>query len=458
MTEISTQTFLPEQAQVDGFVRQIFDQLDAAEIEYCLLRGYDELFEPKGYLEIDLLVNPAHLNRIAETTRKLGFVELPSWGHTPHFFFTAFDAKRGNWVKLDVVTELRYGKPIRRFRIPLAKQCLRERELQDVYRLSVENEFVTLLMHCLLDKGRIREAHRGRLAEICQNATETFERRVGKAIQNYFAPLLDWTRIEFAIKDGDWKLLEQKAGDLSRRFAKRDPQSFLRALSTRLFRNMRPLFFAFRRRGHSLALLAPDGAGKSTLARALVGDRILKGRLIYMGTNVKATNVGLPTSEWLHQRRKAIRGKGGALNPFHLAVKAGNFVNNLLESWLRSLTAHYHLLRGRFVIFDRFVYDSWVAKKPKNFIKRIRRLLFEAGLPTPDLVVFLDAPGELLFKRKGEHSPEWLEQQRQSYLALQERIPQMRIVNATNSTETVRNEVIDLIWKTYGNNLNTEGD
>ena len=103
VTEISTQTLPPRNAQVDGFVRQTFDQLDAAGIEYCLLRGYDELFEPTGYLEIDLLVNPEHLNRMTETTKELGFVQIPSWGDAPHYFFVAFNTERGNWIKLDAV-------------------------------------------------------------------------------------------------------------------------------------------------------------------------------------------------------------------------------------------------------------------------------------------------------------------------------------------------------------------
>ncbi|MCG8608103.1 hypothetical protein MJD09_24345, partial [bacterium] len=162
--------------------------------------------------------------------------------------------------------------------------------------------------------------------------------------------------------------------------------------------------------------------------------------------------IGLPTTPWLHKQRKAIRGHSGGFNPLHLALKAANFVNNLIEQWLRSITANYHILRGRFVIFDRFVYDSWVNKKTKTLLKKIRRLLFEAWLPEPDLVIFLDAPGKLLFERKGEHSPEWLEEQRQSYHKLKDRIPQMHIVNAANDAEKVRRDVIELIWSYKSSN------
>ncbi|MEK7730204.1 MAG: hypothetical protein AAB354_17480, partial [candidate division KSB1 bacterium] len=69
--------------------------------------------------------------------------------------------------------------------------------------------------------------------------------------------------------------------------------------------------------------------------------------------------------------------------------------------------------------------------------------------PAQELLHLLDAPGELLFRRKGEHSPEWLEQQRQAYLALQKQVPQMRAVDAMMSAEEVRRAVVALIWEKY---------
>jgi thymidylate kinase len=65
------------------------------------------------------------------------------------------------------------------------------------------------------------------------------------------------------------------------------------------------------------------------------------------------------------------------------------------------------------------------------------------------LVLLLDAPGELLFARKGEHSSDFLEQQRQAYHGLREKIPQMVIVDATRDAERVRRDVTSCIWRGY---------
>jgi thymidylate kinase len=61
-------------------------------------------------------------------------------------------------------------------------------------------------------------------------------------------------------------------------------------------------------------------------------------------------------------------------------------------------------------------------------------------------VILLDAPGQLLYDRKHEHTPEWLESQRRAYLALKDHLPQMRVIDAANQAEEVKREVTSLIW------------
>jgi thymidylate kinase len=113
---------------------------------------------------------------------------------------------------------------------------------------------------------------------------------------------------------------------------------------------------------------------------------------------------------------------------------------------MRCLVVRYHYYCGRVVILDRHIYDSWIAKAPSTFGKRLRKRIFEAGCPVPDLVVLLDAPGEMLLKRKGEHTAEWLESQRLAYLALKHRLPQMVVVDATQTLEQVQNQVAGLVF------------
>jgi thymidylate kinase len=200
----------------------------------------------------------------------------------------------------------------------------------------------------------------------------------------------------------------------------------------------------------SVALLAPDGAGKSTLASELTLDAYLQAQLIYMGTNIAASTVGLPSTRWLHQRLKSLNGTTRRMSPNRILLKGLNFSNRLVEQWYRAGVAIYHLLRGRLVVFDRYIYDSWLSKRPTTPWKRLRKRLFETICPEPDLVILLDAPGQLLYERKREHTPEWLERQRLAYLGLKDWVPQMVVVDATRQAEEVKREVTALIWNHRG--------
>jgi len=432
-------------------LEKIFDAFAAAAIAYCLLRDFENPADAVEKCEIDLLVDPDHLPSLERILGSHGFVSLPAWGHAPHSFYVAFDRRFGVWIKFDVVTDLRYGKPIRRFGIDLLKECLRDRRPIDLgHALSLENEFMTLFLHCLLDKADFREKHRERLSELRAKAAAhaSIDQRINKLVESCLSPVLNWKQIADAIELDQWRSLLNVRPELIRRFFWRAPlKNFWRNIFARTVLGLRPLLFALFRRGFTVALLASDGAGKSTLAQSLTCDLYLSARLIYMGANIKAKGLFLPTTEWLHARIK----KSEARRAKHSLkiLKTVAFINRIVEQWYRSLAAAYHVSRGRFVVYDRYVYDSWLVSRPRSIRKRIRRWLLESACPSPDLVVLLDAPGEMLFKRKGEHSPEWLEQQRQGYLNLLPAVPNMVVVDAQQDAEEVRREVTALMWSRY---------
>lgn len=439
----------PAASALFDFLSAIFTALDQAEINYALLRGYEELASAHDHLEVDLLVAPNELPRLAATLTRRGFIEQPNWGHAPHHFFLGFDRSSGSWLKFDVVCELLYGAPVRALRVDLTKECLQHRQRRDpVYVLAPEHEFVTLLLHCLLDKKNFREARRERLLELFEvlQREPHANRRCQALFDKQLAPALAWNEMQQLLAREDWPGLLKKQRAVSQRLQQGQSAFVLwRKLKCHALRRLRPLLFALRARGLFIALLAPDGAGKSTLAQALKKDFGVKAQLIYMGTNMAALNVSLPTTKWLHRVLK----KSRAPKALKLALRPVNYLNRICDLWYRIAYAQVQRLRGKFVVFDRYVYDSWIAKPANTWTKRLRRKFLQAGWPTPDLVLLLDAPGELLFRRKGEHSPEWLEQQRQAYLALQSQLPQMRALDAMMSAEEVRRAALALIWEKF---------
>ena len=432
---------------MDHFLAETFEALNAEGILYIVLRPGESPHSGKNLREIDLLVPPDQIKEFAKLLEQQGFAALPSWGRAPHRFFIAYHQASGAWIEFDVVTDLWYGRPLPYLRLPLGRRCWTDRQAREgTYVPAAEDEFVTLLLNCLVDKGNFKARHKRRLWELRHelNPDSAATGRNERLSEYMVACGLSWHRVALAIDQQDWPGLLRQGIEAKRRLFWSAPMANTRRwVSNWLLRRMLPFLRVAFHPGLSVALLGPDGAGKTSLAQSLARDLQLRARPMYMGANFGANPTGLPFLRWvkkLGQPRHRL---------FGTPLKGVRLAARLAEHVYRVGMARYHTLRGRFVIFDRFVHDSWLNPKPSSLTSRLRRAVLESGWPTPDLVILLDAPGEILYARKKEHSPEWLEDKRQGYRCLATRVPQMKIVDATRPESEVRHEIAQLIWQHY---------
>jgi thymidylate kinase len=220
----------------------------------------------------------------------------------------------------------------------------------------------------------------------------------------------------------------------------------------------------------SVAIIGPDGAGKSTISQLLERESMpAPVKRIYMGVNLEASSLMLPTTR-LALAVKSARGRRSDMvapsqqpvpvpgRPVRRAVKGGaraaRLVMWLAEEWFRQLVAEYHRRRGSIVVFDRHFYADYYhfdvatgARRPAA--SRVHGFLLEHAYPKPDLVICLDAPGSVLFERKGEASPEWLEQRRRQYLQLADIVPAFVVVDVDRPLDVVTREVATVITEFF---------
>jgi thymidylate kinase len=215
----------------------------------------------------------------------------------------------------------------------------------------------------------------------------------------------------------------------------------------------------------SVALIGPDGAGKSTISALLEHEPLpAPVKRIYMGVNLQASSLMLPTTR-LALAIKTARGRRSDLaapsadpvpgggSPGRRAVRGTvrgtRMLMWLAEEWFRQLVAAYHRRRGAIVVFDRHFYADYyhadVAAGRRPLSSRVHGFLLEHAYPKPDLVICLDAPGAVLFERKHEASAEWLEQRRRQYLQLATAVPHFAVVDVDRPLDVVTRDVATVI-------------
>jgi thymidylate kinase len=207
------------------------------------------------------------------------------------------------------------------------------------------------------------------------------------------------------------------------------------------------------------------------MSRRLENSLPIPAKYIYMGINLEASNLVLPTTLMWEQVKRASgrqtnmggppalsRSRPPTKNPLKRVareMKSGLRVSNLIfEEWYRQLVAWYYQIRGYIVIYDRhFFFDYYahhvVDNAERSFGNRIHGSMLKNFFPKPNLVIFLDAPPEILFARKGEGTLESLERRRQEYLQLRDKVKHFVIVDASQPEDEVTKQVSDLIIDFY---------
>jgi thymidylate kinase len=222
------------------------------------------------------------------------------------------------------------------------------------------------------------------------------------------------------------------------------------------------------RSGFTVALIGPDGAGKTTVARRLERELPFRIEYVYMGINPDSSNYLLPTTRALHafRRRRGAKpdtagprdsrqpDKPRPRDPLRRGLRsARSFLrlgNRLAEEWHRALVASRGRRRGAVVVLDRHFFADYhaydVAARPhRSASRRLHGFILSRLYPRPDLVIYLDAPAEILLERKGEGTLDSLERRRREYLELCHVLQGFSVVDASRPLETVTREVADTI-------------
>ena len=221
------------------------------------------------------------------------------------------------------------------------------------------------------------------------------------------------------------------------------------------------------RKALSVALIGPDGAGKTTVARRLGEVLDLPVHYLYMGVNLEASTRMLPTTRLLLALKRMRGGRpdmvvrsagsgkrasrGGPLRTLKSAVRTTNWI---AEEWYRQWVAWRFARQGGVVVFDRhflpdyYAHDVVRVDPARPLASRIHGYVLRR-YPRPDLAILLDASPEVLRARKPESTLAFLRQRRREYADMSAFAERSAVVDASQPLDRVLHDVAEVIRSAY---------
>ncbi|MBI3669747.1 MAG: hypothetical protein HY237_08215 [Acidobacteria bacterium] len=426
----------PHHPGIAGFLQELFQAFEQACLVYAVAGNYDALPAHLGGGDLAILVNSADVERAYQV--------LTGAAHSCSAKVFRIDQEFALWtvvLHLDPLWVLRVDvapPDSLRWRgmqfLDLGLALRRRIQEKGVWRLHAEDVVFMQFCRGVMCNFRLREECRLPILNLYRNRPKEFEQQLAEIFgRGCAARLVDVC--------GQEKF--ESLATLGRRLRRaviwrsflRRPLKTTRDILTYVGWRCREYI---RPNGLMVAVLGPDGSGKSTLIQALQRDIT---RQLHFGAQVHHWRPGLlPSLSSLLARpyndAPVTNPRGRKPNGWLLSLISVTyyFADFVLGYWA--------LVRPRLgrqclaVIFDRYFYDYLIDQiyyriSLPQWVIRFYSLL----IPRPDLVIFLVADPKTIYDRKPELSLEEIQRQSREIHHLAERLDNAVWVRASGSIE-----------------------
>ena len=432
---------------------QLFGELEERGFSYCIYNGYENLPEEVKN-DLDIAIEPSALKHLDEILLNISrennaYLLHKIWHDAGKvaYIISPRELTHPERLQLDFFSEfsikdrLRRG-PFNRYLLMKGEELLKKRIKKDYYYIpSTDMEFIMKLLRRIF-KGDFDRDRFSRIRELFIRDREASQ----EILRKYFSE--NYREISRALENDDlqWFLENEKT---LRKELKRFRRHYftlgrvLLSIKRFLYRIKHPV-------GMTVALLGPDGSGKTTLAKETM--RLLSRS--FHGQKLFYWRPGLLKQPGVAFRLREEINLGTNPDPHghepeHPLKSLFRFLYYLIDFTLGYWLKVWPLkVRKHLCVFDRYYYDVLVDPFRYNFSLPEWLLKFCSYLvPRPDLVAVLDSPLELLYERKKELGKEELQRQKREFISLTQKIKNAWLIETSKGVKETAIQIANLILR-----------
>lgn len=433
------------------------------EIQYFVLRNYRQLPDANTGKDVDIVVNPAQLDMAKSIVKNV--YAKKGMEFYDEAVFDKLHCMHGIKIKPDfgIHIDLIAGYRVKGYEIFSFDELYAHTvDYHGFAVLSEPMDSVMLLIYKIFGykKPVLKEKYRKQIYETYTENNQTFEKILGEVLPQEFSD-----KICEKIKNDQFNDILGMTDEISKKLkSKCRKKSFLKTLygsGIFIFKNIEKIVIGYRRHERSFAVLAPDGAGKTTFLNEVV-ERL---KACYVSEKEKFhiyhfRPTVFPNLGELGEKKGIMKQDKDWTSP-HRGKPAG-FLSSLFRISYYTLDyiigykkcvrkdVHY----DRFSIFDRYSYDLIVDPlRTKLNLPLALRKLFVALTTKPKIIFVLSADVETIYGRKQELTREEIKRQNEIYKKLAEKNSRFYLIDAQQNTTQMADKAVKIILDFYGEKL-----
>lgn len=445
----------------------LFNKLNSTGIKYCVLHSFEQL--PKySDSDVDIVIDKKYLNKIPELLYELE--KKTKWKvvqkikheyNSEYYVLYNSEDSHINYLQLDFCTDYVRDKRI----------CIKNNELLE-NRLKFKNFYIPsnqmqglyLVIKKTL-KGSIKNNQKEKIEQLLN---EDKNNMFKNTLKKYFGEFITSKIIETIINpkqvsfDVEFKNLRKL---LLKKLLINNPLGTINYLFFDIIRRLKRII---EPTGINIALLGPDGVGKTSVSKVVLDNLsgFYRNKAYF---HLKPTFRGnLKSREGSSEKlfNHNLNGNNSKMELFlsYIRLIFHFFIGYFLAFWLRV----YKLKVKSFItIFDRYHYDYVIFPYSKKYFGSLKVVLnLIKILPKPDMSFYLYCNPEIIISRKNELPKSELIRQHNMTKQIANQIKNFKEINAEESIEkvafTISLEILEYMSKRYKKrvkiNKNFDGD